>query len=402
LSNEEIGRIISQIQSFSPDLSQQEMRGRIIYRKQTRELYLASLGRVIDTIKEHLNTTMQGTQQNFSTDFTFQNAESLEIHDGQLIIKGTMKGTPISFFYDLATGTIATNTIIGEDKGVFHLNNDNLKTPLMQLIPFNNIIKNGKQALQGKREAFAQLKHLNTREERKASGQAIAKEALLPITTVKSLTYQKENFATMMEKNQTLQMVIQLFELDKHTTYTKEESPGIYHLLQILNNSITTAEEGQLMRKNIEKLARLINIKKHQQQAGNIEHTHQIFLSSTNELHRSDIYIDPLIEHLFNPEKIQQDQKDLLTQNSKKNGLYQFLKCFTKNISTEGTAFIPEQKLNIKEMETYLTTLEKGETYRNAQLYKLEEQLLESPAEKAAIADAELNDVPDDIRPPSP
>ncbi|MDR0608163.1 MAG: hypothetical protein LBG52_07695 [Candidatus Peribacteria bacterium] len=261
----EIQTIITQTQQFSPDTSTAERKGRGIFKKNTRELYTIALGRAVDHIKAYLDTTVensQGNQYNFSEVFSLQDAKSLEIQDGKLVIRGTINHTPISFFYDLATGEISTNAIIGKEpnRESFSLHNEQRRVLLTKLRPFSEVVQISRDFLRSSRDDFKQLQQIKDINKQYEKREAIKEQALSSLVT-RTQGSTKEDFATMIEKNQTMQSFINVFQLHfPSNTIEKSQQPYIYHLFELLEQSITSLDDAQKAKKCLELLTTQANI----------------------------------------------------------------------------------------------------------------------------------------------
>jgi hypothetical protein len=265
LSPERIQTLLDKIQRFNPDrydhiIKKYLEHKKTIFMKQNRELKLASFGRIFDYIKEALNTTTTDTQQNFAQDFKFNTVNDLEIQNGQLIIKGDMKGTPISFYYDLTKGDISTNSIIGKDNNAFYLHNTTIKSHLTNIGPFNGILEKGKQALWDNKDQFQKVKEVEG-EKKAVVGERIAQDILERNNQVNTSSILQMNMERLIEKNQTMQSVIETFQLtlDNHTI-GENEQPELYRLFFLLDNSITTRDNAVQLRECCRMLAELTHI----------------------------------------------------------------------------------------------------------------------------------------------
>ncbi|MDR3169902.1 MAG: hypothetical protein LBU27_09545 [Candidatus Peribacteria bacterium] len=354
-SEEEIQQIITKIRYFSPkspssEMSEEKMR---TLRGSNRNIYTSALGLAIDHIKEYLDITMEGSHQNFAQDLSLDKMNSLDIKNGQLIIRGTMNGTPISFFYNLETGVITSNALVVEDtnKETFSFNKDQQNPkPLVTLSSFSQIVHQSRNTLQANRNQFQRLEQEKDPTQKALQSKEIREHILANTHTVQAESYRKEDFALEIEKNQTMQTIIQLFQLDRYTEYSKKSSPEIYHLLHILDASIHTPLDAQKMRANFSTLSQLIT------------------KANTNHTINNDLV---LAKH-FTVEKEENDRDNLQNANYKDNGLYAFVKHFTSNLDQNSTYFREGQILDHNKMATYLkelnNVLEKSYIYAEGQI----------------------------------
>jgi hypothetical protein len=230
-----------------------------------------------------MNTINNNTKQNFAQDFTFHSIDDIEIQDGKLIIKGNTKGTPTNFYYDLATGKLSMNSIIGENKQAFSLYNDTIRSHIANLPSFEMLVDKGRQVIHNNRGEFQRLKTVDI--EKKGEVANTIATNILDRNSIDPPFLLKMNVDNLMSKNQTLEHLIKTFELNFiNTSISATEQPENYHLFSLLQQSINGNNAYQLQ-ECWKMLAELTNIHQKLQNLGNHQH------STTEHVKYSSIYI---------------------------------------------------------------------------------------------------------------
>ena len=302
-----------------------------------RRSIVGGVDNVFQTINEYLNTqTKEGI--NFSEIFNIDTRNNVEITpDNKIIMKGFLKNseqhnTPQTFSYDMNTWILSTNSILWYDKArwTFSINNAQGDMPLFSLPDFATLKDNNKE-----------------------------KKADISIEPFK-----REVMELNIEKNKTIEYIIHSFNLDSKPQYDKN-NPGIYHMLQLIDNSLNTPEECRNLRQNIWQLDEIMwkeDIASHpgiESEEVEIHHDKEEIQDNINDnkLHKKGWFLF----WLFNSKKRIEDQKDIKGNIDKDNGVYNFLKCFTGNIGTyevHDSSFNEHQKINIADMNNYLSLVQ--------------------------------------------
>lgn len=161
----------------------------------------------------------------------------------------------------------------------------------------------------------------------------------------------------------------------------------MFHLLKLLDASLRTPEECREMRRNMNKLQ---NIIKDNEQNFSTESTTQSANEHAEinaELHRNSIQQEntelirksPLLYTLFSKEKRNEDARNIQhLANNSQNGIYMFMKLFTKGIDNniaENISYQEAQNIEIFEISRYLASLEKNEEYTGIHKKKTEDYM---------------------------
>ncbi|MDR0608165.1 MAG: hypothetical protein LBG52_07705 [Candidatus Peribacteria bacterium] len=311
---------------------------------------LKALEQVFAYIQQYLDLTTD-QQVNFLQAFNFDLHQGLKINDGTLQLSGALKDisnsktattfqTPINFSYDMATGDFSINTLLQSGKadktsGTYHLNRTQANKVLFKLPLFTSL------------ENSARL----------ADAEILSSPSISPVD--------QETLAFYIEKNRTIETIFSLFDVPMSDQYTPITTPGMYHLCQLLDHSLTDAKTCALFREEMLRLHRLI--------AGAETFQSEISPQALDSAHREkeilsrqqDAYLAetaPLLNQLFNSSKREQDRQR--TANDQENGLYLFLKRATPQISSlTATDSSEQQKIEVQEITTYLTAMETKQPY---------------------------------------
>ena len=283
-------------------------------------------------------------------------------------MKGELAGqpkTPIIFSYDMQTGLLSINNICHEKEGILTINANQATTPLFSLSAFNN--------LKDHNVTFKDVRSEQTD------------------TTV---NFQKNTIELHIEKNRTLTYLTENFDIATKTQYDKANSKGIMHLFQILEKSFVKPDEHRLLRKNLQRLNKLIgkeDVKQISTETAEKKaepHTDDKLLVQQDEKILTD-----LNSH-FNSEKRKTDIKQLNTSDDSSNGIYTFLREFTTNINNKApTDYNENQKLDLNKMSARLSELEQKQANQNLITYN--EKITDEEREEAdkTLTD-KLNDFP--------
>ncbi|MDR2540570.1 MAG: hypothetical protein LBD11_02010 [Candidatus Peribacteria bacterium] len=132
-----------------------------------------------------------------------------------------------------------------------------------------------------------------------------------------------------------------------------------------MENSLTTLEDCRNFREVIQHLSTIIGGKIQETPPEEIkdplkeEHHEELNISKQQDEKLASA--SSLLGTLFNAQKRLQDRTDLKTQDGTNNGLYLFLKRATPQITDlNSTAEGEQQKINIKEISSYLAAIEQG------------------------------------------
>ncbi|MDR3168587.1 MAG: hypothetical protein LBU27_02260 [Candidatus Peribacteria bacterium] len=311
---------------------------------------LKALEQVFAYIQEYLDLTTD-QQINFLQEFNFDLKQGLKINNGNLQLSGALNNepssqksttapTPINFSYNMATGDFAINTLLqfgkAEEKSdSYHLNRTQANKVLFKLPLFTSL------------ETKAKL----------------ANEVTFSSPTISPVD--QEILAFHIEKNRAIESVFSLFDLPHYDQYTIANTPGMYHLCQLIDQSLTDAETCALFRKEMLHLYTLIA----GEETFQVETAEQPLNPAEREEEKPSPQQDeklattsPLLSQLFNSKKREQDRQR--TSNDKENGLYQFLKRATPQISQLTTTDRAEQqKIDVNEIAHYLTAMESKQPY---------------------------------------
>lgn len=309
-------------------------------KEKTNTQTLQALAWVLDEIRDHLDTTTY-EQINFANSFNWnpRNNENLSIDDDKIQIKWNLAwepAIPVIFNYDMHTGLISMNSSLNYKNGNIHINNTQANIPLFITKPFENFKKPEAKA-----------------------------EKLLRRSTDAGRPFQKELVELNLEKNKAISLLTETFDLNNKPDYNNTNSRWVYHLLQIINNSIKTSQDARLFRQQITRLNQMIERKDiHSDQKHSVHEDSNILDSNWNN------QIHPILHQFFNTQKRIQDKNQLWTTFDQNNGIYQFFRGFTSNIKPElGTNFFEDQKINLDQFKDYLTKLEQ-DNKRKTQVQK--------------------------------
>lgn len=310
---------------------------------------IQAIDTVINEIKDRLDTTTRELI-NFweALSRNPQNSDDFFIDDDQIIIKWKLQWNPIVpivFRYDMNTGVVKTNDTLYQQDNTFLTSGVVANQSIFSLPTFEELQKGKKK--DAKRE---KLKH----------------ETIDP-----AFPFEKQLVELNIERNRAAQTLFETFDINTQKLYTADISSGVYHLLQILNNSLTTAEDARIFRKNIQDLNKMLG---KQEIHTDLSHSTKKWDNHSHE--ESNLYynknaddIHPVLRQFFSQEKRINDKKLLWTKGDENNGIYQFLKGFTTNIDINGTYFSDNQKLNIAQFQTYLSKLQ-SEDFQRKQIIK--------------------------------
>ncbi|MDR2190417.1 MAG: hypothetical protein LBP53_04440 [Candidatus Peribacteria bacterium] len=131
----------------------------------------------------------------------------------------------------------------------------------------------------------------------------------------KTIGFQKQIIELNIEKNRTLSYLITTFGIDKQSAYLQNQSPGIYHLFQVVENSLRTPEECRIFREQMQRLNVLIG-NKDTSTTNTTETTTENQsppTSSEKPIEQTEKQVDlpSELQEYFSPTKRQQDIKNL-------------------------------------------------------------------------------------------
>jgi hypothetical protein len=175
---------------------------------------------------------------------------------------------------------------------------------------------------------------------------------------------QKQFLEYKIEKNRTMQYLLSTFDLQLQESYPKG-SAG-FHMLTIVEQSLTTTEKCRALQSNLEELHRIIG----EQYVSSADT--ETSVTSTQKALPDDRDYTPdeknntlqkstYLTSLFNPTKREQDRQDIVKNvDNKNNSIYLFLKTFTKGISIlDDTSCTEHQHLDLVDMKHYLSSVQK-------------------------------------------
>lgn len=291
---------------------------------------IQTIQQVFSYLTKYLDTTTS-EQKNFLQDFTIDFSNGIQVVGSTIEITGFMKNggykdTPISFSYDMDSRDFAINTLLEHNTNadLFKINPSHPNKTLFQL-PQN----------------------LDT-----TQGNA-------PLIFSKDT---KDNMELNIEKNRTISTVLNLFYLNKQPPEYGKNDKGIYHMFQLLENSLTTLADCTEFRLNMQQLFTLIGgeiqevsptetpdpLKEEERKLLNRQKDEKLAESSS------------LLSSLFNSQKREKD-RDRSTKEAQEgsaNGLYRFLKRATPEIDEkdlDSTGHNEHQKIDNKEISLYLS-----------------------------------------------
>ncbi|MDR0859787.1 MAG: hypothetical protein LBO09_02115 [Candidatus Peribacteria bacterium] len=190
---------------------------------------MKSIEQVFSYLTKYLDHTTS-EQKNLLQDFTIDLNQGVKVVGNRLEIVGKLKNgqykdTPISFSYDMTSGAFAINTLLQHhtDSATFDINPSHPNKVLFTLPSFQNL----------------------------DTSKDLASLDFSPVV--------QENMELNIEKNRAISTIMNLFDLDrKPAHYSKTETPGFYHLFQLLDQSLTSLEECKAFRETIQRLSTVI------------------------------------------------------------------------------------------------------------------------------------------------
>ena len=197
--------------------------------KEERSSQLYALKYLLDEIRYHLDITNPDLI-NFGDNFNWnpQNSRDLFVGKDHIIFRGIVKGSPaipLTLSYDMHTGVVSMNSLLGNEDNTFLINATRANTPLFTSKTFDE--------LTAKKVTFSKLK---------------------ADTLDTGTPFQKELVELNIEKNKMWATLFESFDLNTQSAYHSSNSQGIFHLLNILDNSIRTPRDARLFTQTLNRL----------------------------------------------------------------------------------------------------------------------------------------------------